>query len=156
MQIYQASCFKMIQTMKKISLLGLCLYTKKGTLLTSFHIHSFVVFHSDLQKKTTVTCILTAWNHIMSNMQGCLLQLMQLIKYCHVSSFSTVITNHFIGEGFLLSQHSMDGFEAMGFDVTQARYIFSLETNLSIKHSRRIIIYNRHNILFFTMLYFVA
>ncbi len=29
MQIYQASCFKMIQTMKKISFLGLCLHTKK-------------------------------------------------------------------------------------------------------------------------------
>ena len=42
---------------------------KKGTLLTSFHIHSFVVFHTDLQKNTIVTCILTAQNHIMSNMQ---------------------------------------------------------------------------------------
>jgi hypothetical protein len=41
---------------------------KKGTLLTSFHIHSFVVFHTDLQKNTTVTCILTARNHIISNM----------------------------------------------------------------------------------------
>ncbi len=54
----------------------------------------------------------------MSDMQDCLLQLMQLIQYCHVSLFSTVITNHFIGEGFYLSQHYMDGYEAMGFDVT--------------------------------------
>ena len=55
----------------------------------------------------------------MSNMQDYLLQLIQLIQiqYPHVSSFSTVITNEFIGEGFLLSQHSMDGYEAMGFDV---------------------------------------
>ncbi len=30
MQIYQASCFKMIQTMKKISFLGLCLHTKRA------------------------------------------------------------------------------------------------------------------------------
>jgi hypothetical protein len=30
MQIYQASCFMMIQTMKKTSLLGLCLHTKKA------------------------------------------------------------------------------------------------------------------------------
>ncbi len=30
---------------------------KKGTLLTSFHIHSFVVFHTDLQKNTIVTYI---------------------------------------------------------------------------------------------------
>jgi hypothetical protein len=43
---------------------------KKGTLLTSFHIHSFVVFHdSDLQKNTIVTCTLISQNHMMSNMQ---------------------------------------------------------------------------------------
>jgi hypothetical protein len=36
-----------------------------------------------------------------------------------VPSFSTVINNEFIGEGFLLSQYSMDGYEAMGFDATQ-------------------------------------
>ncbi len=51
------------------------------------HTYSSVVFHTDLQKNTIVTCILTAQNHIMSNMQDCLLQLMQLIQYCHVSSF---------------------------------------------------------------------
>ncbi len=56
----------------------------------------------------------------MLNIQDRLLQLMQLIQYCHVSLFSTGITNHFIGEDFLLSQHSMDGNEAMGFDVTQS------------------------------------
>jgi hypothetical protein len=55
----------------------------------------------------------------MSNMQDCLLQIMQLIQYSHVSLFSTVITNYFIGEDFYPSQHSMDGYEAMGFDVTQ-------------------------------------
>jgi hypothetical protein len=44
---------------------------KKGTLLTSFHIHSFVVFYTDLQENTIVTCILTAQNHVMSNMQDC-------------------------------------------------------------------------------------
>jgi hypothetical protein len=44
---------------------------------------------------------------------------MQLIQYPHVSLFSTVITNEFIGEDFYLSQHSMDSYEAMGFDVTQ-------------------------------------
>jgi hypothetical protein len=41
---------------------------------------------------------------------------MHLIQYPHVSSFSTVITNEFIGEDF---QYSMDRYEAMGFDVTQ-------------------------------------
>jgi hypothetical protein len=51
-------------------------------------------------------------------MQDWLLQIMQLIQYPHVSLFSPVITNEFVGEGFYLSQHSMDGYEAMGFDVT--------------------------------------
>jgi hypothetical protein len=85
---------------------------KKGTLLTSFHIHSLVVFHTDtgLQKNTIVTCILTELNHIMSNMQDPLLQIMQLIQYPRVSLFSTVITNPFIGEEFYLSQHSVDGY----------------------------------------------
>ncbi len=67
----------------------------------------------------SVTCILTKQNHILSNMQDWLLQIMQLIQYPHVSSFSTVITNEFVGEDFYLNQHSMDGYEAMGFDVTQ-------------------------------------
>ncbi len=92
---------------------------KKGTLLTSFHIHSFVVFHTDLLKNTTVTCILTSRNHMMSNMQDQLLHLVQLIQYCHASLFSTVITNDFIGEKFCLGQTSINGYEAMGFDVTQ-------------------------------------
>ena len=52
-------------------------------------------------------------------MQDRLLQIMQLIQYPHVSLFSSVITNHFIGEDSYLSQHSMDGYEAMGLDVTQ-------------------------------------
>jgi hypothetical protein len=62
---------------------------------------------------------------------------MQLIQYSPVSSFSTVITNHFIGEDFYLSQHSMDGYEAMGFDVTQLtqdeeQSLFTIKTNMPI------------------------
>jgi hypothetical protein len=52
------------------------------------------------------------------NMQDCLLQLMQLIQYCNVSLFSIIITNEFIGEEFYPSPNSVDGYEAMGFDVT--------------------------------------
>ncbi len=71
------------------------------------------------------------------NMQDWLLQIMQLIQYPHVSLFSTVITNNFIGEGFYLSQHSMDGYEAMGFYVTQStqdveQSLFTIKTNMSI------------------------
>jgi hypothetical protein len=73
----------------------------------------------------------------MSNMQNCLLQIMQFIQYPHVSLFSTVITKEFIGEDVYLSQHSMDGYVAMGFDVTQLtldmeQSLFTIKTNMSI------------------------
>jgi hypothetical protein len=73
----------------------------------------------------------------MSNMQDRLLQLMQLIQYPHVSSFSTAITNEFIGDDFYLSQHSMDGYEAMVFDVTQLtqdeeQSLLTIKTNMPI------------------------
>jgi hypothetical protein len=70
-------------------------------------------------------------------MQDRLLQVMQLIQYPHMSSFSTVITNEFIGEDFFLSQHSMDGCEAKEFDVTQLtldmeQSLFTIKTNMPI------------------------
>jgi hypothetical protein len=73
----------------------------------------------------------------MSNMQDRLLQIMQLIQYPHVSSFSTGITNQFVGEDFYLSQHSMDGYEAMGFDLTlltqdEEKTLFAIKTNMPI------------------------
>ena len=44
---------------EKILFVGFVSSHKMGTLLTSFHIHSSVVFHTDLQKNTIVTCTLT-------------------------------------------------------------------------------------------------
>ncbi len=66
-----------------------------------------------------------------------LLQLMQLIQYRHVSSFSTIITNHFIGEEFCINQTSINGYEAMGFDVTQLtqdeeQRLFTIKTDMPI------------------------
>jgi hypothetical protein len=126
----------MIQTIKN-QFVGFVSSHKKGTLLTSFHIHSFVVFHTDLQKNTIVTFILTSRNHIMSNMQDRLLQIMQLIQYHHVSSFSTIITNHFIGVEFCIGQTSINGYEAMGFDVTpltqdEEQSLFTIKTDMPI------------------------
>jgi hypothetical protein len=51
--------------------------------------------------------------------------------------FSNVITNEFIGEDFYLSQHFMDGYEAMGFDVTQLtqdveQSLFTIKANMPI------------------------
>jgi hypothetical protein len=55
----------------------------------------------------------------------------------NLSSFSTVITNHFIKEDFYLSQHYMDGYEAMVVDVTQLtqdieQSLFTIKTNMPI------------------------
>jgi hypothetical protein len=62
---------------------------------------------------------------------------MQLIQYCHVSLFFTVITNEFIGEEFCLSTNSLVGYEAMGFDIThltqdEEQSLFTLKTNMPI------------------------
>jgi len=40
-----------------------------GKIVDAFHLHSFFVFHTTKEKDTIVTCILTARNHILSNMQ---------------------------------------------------------------------------------------
>jgi hypothetical protein len=74
---------------------------------------------------------------MMSNMKDWLLQLMQLIQYRHSSSFSIVITNHFIGEEFCLGQTSINGYKAMGFDVTQLtqdeeQSLLTIKTNVPI------------------------
>jgi hypothetical protein len=62
---------------------------------------------------------------------------MQLIQYRHVSSFSTVITNHFIGGDVCVGQTSINGYKAMGFDVTQLtqdeeQSLFTIKTNMPI------------------------
>jgi hypothetical protein len=54
-----------------------------------------------------------------------------------VSLFSTIITNEFIGEEFCLGQTSIDGYEAMGFDVTQLiqneeQRLFTIKTNMPV------------------------
>jgi hypothetical protein len=39
------------------------------------------------------------------------------LQFPHISSFLTIITNHFIGEEVCLGQASIDGYKAIGFDV---------------------------------------
>ena len=50
-------------------------------------------------------------------MQDRVLQLMQLIQYRNYSTFSTSITNNFIGVDVQLAKISLNGYESMGFDV---------------------------------------
>ncbi len=47
--------------------------------LTSFYLHSFFTFYTDSDSNTVVTCSLTTRHHILSNMQDCLMQLLQLM-----------------------------------------------------------------------------
>jgi hypothetical protein len=75
---------------------------------------------------------------MMSNMQDQLLQLMQSVQYRHhVSLFSTIITNHLIGEEFCIGKTSINGYEAMGIDVTQStqdeeQRLFTIKTDMPI------------------------
>jgi hypothetical protein len=55
--------------------------------LTSFHLHSFVTFYLDSDSNTVLTCSLTTRHHILSNMQDCLLQLLQLMQFWKAESF---------------------------------------------------------------------
>lgn len=88
-----------------------------GKIVDAFHLHSFAVFHTTKGKDTIVTCMLTARNHILSNMQDRVFQVMQLIQFRKYSTFSTSITNNFIGVDVQLSKMSLNGYESMGFDV---------------------------------------
>ncbi len=71
-----------------------------------------------LKDNTIVTCMLTARDHILSNMQDRILQIMQLIQFCNVFKFSVTITNNFIGDNVDITKWSLAGYEAMGFNVT--------------------------------------
>ncbi len=46
--------------------------------VSGFCLHSFAVFHCDVNSNMIVTCLVTARHHILSNMQDRLLQLIQL------------------------------------------------------------------------------
>jgi hypothetical protein len=62
--------------------------------------------------------MLTARGHILSNMQDQVLQIMQLIQFCHLFKFLVTITNNFIGNDVDIPKWSLAGYKAMGFDVT--------------------------------------
>ncbi len=88
---------------------------KKGNVLVNFQIHSFAIFCTEEAPSTIVTCLLTARNHILSNMQDWILQIVQLIQYRISWLFSMVIGNDFIGEEFTLDENSVCGYKMMGF-----------------------------------------
>jgi hypothetical protein len=111
---------------------------KKGNVLVSFHIHSFAVFHSEEVSPTIVTCLLTARNHILSNMQDRILQVLQPIQYRISQLFSIVITNNCFGEEVHLDDNSVCGYKMMGFQIMsqdEESDLFSLRSDLPIPFS---------------------
>jgi hypothetical protein len=90
---------------------------RKGNVLVSFHIHSFAVFYTEEGPATIVTCLLTARNHILLNMQDHILQIVQLIQYRISHLFSILITNNFIGEEVTFDENHVCEYKMMGFNT---------------------------------------
>jgi hypothetical protein len=100
-------------------------HTKQGY-LSSFHPVSFVLIRTDVYSScTVVVCTLTTHNHIQSNMQNRLLQLVQIYQYqAQKIKFLMKISNELVGVNITLNYSSCFGYNAMGFDtptVTQDR-----------------------------------
>jgi hypothetical protein len=86
--------------------------------LTLFHLHSFVTFYMDLDSNTVVTCSLTTRHHILSNMQDCLMQLLQLMQFWKTESFAVSLTNKGIGSDVKINRDSIDGYVGLDFDMS--------------------------------------
>jgi hypothetical protein len=72
----------------------------------------------DLDSNTVVTCSLTTKHHILSNMQDCIIQLLQLMKFWKTESFSLSLTNTVIGSDVKTNQDSIHGYMGLGFDMS--------------------------------------
>jgi hypothetical protein len=86
--------------------------------MTLFHLHSFDEFYMDSDSNTIVTCPLTTRQHILSNMQDCLLQLLQLLQFWKIESFFLSLKNTVIGSDVKVNQDSIHGYMGMGFDTS--------------------------------------
>ncbi len=139
--IHNAHCLPLSQMTSNrdvISSLDLLLHTKKGNVLVSFHIHSFAVFYTEEGPSTIVTCLFTARNHMLLNMQDQILQIVQLIQYRISHLFSILITNNFVGEEVTLDENSVCSYKMMGFNTLsedEESNIFSSRLELPIPFS---------------------
>jgi hypothetical protein len=88
--------------------------------LSSFHPVSFVLFRTDVfSSSTVVICTLTTRNYIQSNMQGRLLQLVQIYQYqTHNIIFLMIISNELVGVDITLNNSSHFNYNAMGFEIS--------------------------------------
>ncbi len=113
-------------TISKIQFIGFVSQHVKQGYLSSFHPISYVLFRTDVYSSSTVVvCTLTTRNHIQSNMQDRLLQLVQIYQYqAHNIKILTIISNELVGVDITLNYSSCFGYNVMGFDtstVTQDR-----------------------------------
>jgi hypothetical protein len=95
-------------TKSKIQFIGFVSQHMKQGYLSSFHPISFVLFRTDVYSSSTVViCTLTTRNHIQSNMQDRLLQLVQIDQYqVHNIKFLMIISNELVGVGITLNYSS--------------------------------------------------
>ncbi len=104
----------------KIQFMSFVSQHNKQGYLSSFHHISFVLFRTDVHSSSTVAVYaLTTRNHIQSNMQDRLLQLVQIYQFkAHKIKFSIIILNELVGVDITLNYSSCIAYNAMGFDTS--------------------------------------
>jgi hypothetical protein len=107
-------------TTSKIQFLGFVSQHKKQGYLSNFHPISFVLFRTDVYSFSTVLiCTLSTRNHIQSNMQETLLQLVQMYQFqAHKIKFLMIISNEIVGVDITLNYSSCIAYNVMGFDTS--------------------------------------
>ncbi len=98
--------------------------------LALFHLHSIVTFYMESDSNTVVTCSLTTRHHILSDMQDCLLQLLQLMQFWKTESFSLSLTNTVIGSDVKINQDSIHGYMGLGFDIAISKKMVQMMCTL--------------------------
>ncbi len=110
--------FNLHHEIHKHQYVGYVLSYTKSNVLTLFHLHRFVKFYTDSDSNTVVTCSLNTRHHILSNMQDCLIQLLQLMQFWKVEAFAVSLSNKVIGSDVKINQDFIDGYEGLGFDIS--------------------------------------
>ncbi len=107
-------------TTSKIQFMGFVSQHTKQGYLSSFHPFSFVLLRTDVYSSSTlVICTLTTHNHIQSNMQDRLLQLVQIYQYqAHKIKFLMIISNELVRVDITLNYSFCFGYNAMGSDTS--------------------------------------
>ncbi len=121
-----------------ISLLDLLLHTERAMCWCHSTFTVLLFFYTEEGSATIVTCLLTARNHILLNMQDQILQIVQLIQYRISHLFSMAIHNDFIEEEVTLDENSVCGYKMMGFKTIsedEESQIFYLRLEVPIPFS---------------------